>query len=163
MKKCVFAGSFDPPTTGHEAVIRVCLETFDEVVVAVMINPDKTPLLTAEQREKMLGKMYADEPRVKVRTFSGAAVDLLKEENTKFYVRGVRDGIDLAYENRNLHASAKLMPELITLYVPAPNEVGFVSSSLVRTSVRMNKDYESYIPEKIKQDLQEILLCLKDR
>lgn len=157
MKKCVFSGTFDPPTTGHEAIIKVCLETFDEVVVAVMVNPEKQPFLSAEDRLNLLKKLYSDEPRVKVRSFTGAAVDLLKAENTKFYVRGVRDGIDLDYENRNLHASKKLMPELITLYVPAPNEVDFVSSSLVRTSVRMNKDYESYIPAKIQHDVKRLL------
>lgn len=54
MKKCVFAGSFDPPTTGHEKIVKTCLEIFDEVVVAVMVNPEKTAFLTESERESLL-------------------------------------------------------------------------------------------------------------
>lgn len=53
MKKCVFAGTFDPPTKGHTEVIEKCLKIFDEVVVAVMVNPDKRPLISAEQRQSL--------------------------------------------------------------------------------------------------------------
>ena len=91
MKKCVFAGTFDPPTTGHKNIIEQCLKIFDGVVVAVMINSDKVPLLSEEQRQALLKKMYKDDSRVKVIVFGGAAVDLLEKENTPFYVRGVRN------------------------------------------------------------------------
>ena len=105
MKKCVFAGTFDPPTVGHEDVIKKCLDIFDEVVVAILINPQKHSMFSLEQRTYLLGKLFAGQPRIKVRTFSGAAVDLLREEGTPFYVRGVRDAIDFEYENRNHYGS----------------------------------------------------------
>ena len=94
MKKCVFAGTFDPPTSGHRAVVDTCLKIFDEVVVAVMVNTKKSPLLSEEQRKILLEKLFCGNPAVKVVIFEGAAVDLLKQENTVFYVRGVRSGID---------------------------------------------------------------------
>ncbi len=74
MKKCVFAGTFDPPTTGHKKTVDDCLKIFDEVVVAVMVNRSKTPLFTEKERAALLKKLYADEPRVKVTVFDGAEI-----------------------------------------------------------------------------------------
>lgn len=157
MKKCVFSGTFDPPTKGHEKIIKTCLEIFDEVVVAVMVNPEKIPLLTESEREILLKKLFAEEQRVKVCVFSGAAVDLMEKENTNFYVRGVRDCIDFGYENRNYFASRKLKKDLIEIYIPAEQENLHISSSAVRTSVKFEKEYLQYIPEAIQKDLQKML------
>lgn len=157
MKKCVFAGTFDPPTTGHEYVIKKCLEIFDAVVVAVMVNPQKTPLLSENERLFLLHKLFNGDNRVKVKTFDGAAVDLLESENTPFYVRGVRDTIDFEYENRNFFANKKLKEDIVTIYIPSEQESLHISSSLVKNSVKFNKDYTQYIPEKIREDLRKIL------
>ncbi len=157
MRKCVFSGTFDPPTTGHESIIENCLKIFDEVVVAVMVNPDKKPFITEADRLKLLQKLYADEPRVRVITFHGAAADLLEKEQTPFYVRGVRDGIDLDYENRNFFATKKLKSDCVTLYIPAEQEKLHVSSTLVRNSAAFEKEYLQYIPAPIQKDLLSIL------
>ena len=157
MKKCVFSGTFDPPTKGHEKVIKTCLEIFDEVVVAVMVNPDKKPMLSEEQRRLLLIKLFKDEPRVKVVIFEGAAVDLLERENTPFYVRGVRNTVDFEYENSNYFASKKLKENLIEIYIPAEQENLQISSSLIRNSVRFKKAYSQYIPGAILEDLQKML------
>lgn len=156
MKKCIFAGSFDPPTIGHKHVIQTSLKIFDEVVVAVMINSAKTPFLSTEERIRLLEKTFSGDKRVRVISFEGAAVDLLKRENTEFYVRGIRDGIDLEYENRDYFASKKLMPELIEIYIPCPQEDIHVSSTLVRNSVKFSKNYEDYIPQEILPDFLKI-------
>jgi len=156
-RKCVFAGTFDPPTTGHEKVVKNCLKMFDEVVIAVMVNPEKTPYLSENERISLLKKLFSDEKRVKIRSFSGAAVDLLEEENTPFYVRGVRNTVDFEYENANFFANKKLKKDLITVYLPAEQEDLHISSSLVRNSVKFKKDYSDYIPEKIRENLSEIL------
>lgn len=157
MKKCVFAGTFDPPTTGHRDVIDTCLKIFDEVVIAVMINPDKAPYLTAEERIYLLKKLYAGEDRVTIRTFSGVAADLLSEENTPFYVRGVRNTTDFEYENANRYASKKLKDDIITIYIPAEKENVEVSSSMVKSFLKFGKDFSPYVPAEIYEDLQNIL------
>lgn len=157
MKKCVFAGTFDPPTVGHEDVIKKCLAMFDEVVVAILINLQKQSLFSVEEREKLLKKLCADYPRVRVRTFSGVAVDLLREENTPFYVRGVRDCIDFEYENRNHYASKRLMPELVTIYIPCEQAHVHVSSTLVKNSIKFKKNYADLIPEGIYGDVTAML------
>lgn len=157
MKKCVFSGTFDPPTTGHKMIIEKCLALFDEVVVAVMVNTDKKPLLTEEERKLLLSKLFAGEKRVRVEIFEGAAVDLLQKENTPFYVRGVRNTIDFEYENANYFASKKLKDDIVTIYIPAEQDSLQVSSTLVKNSVKFKKDYSEYLPEEIRQDFLKML------
>lgn len=156
-KTCVFAGSFDPPTNGHLAVVQKALKIFDGVTVAVMVNPAKKCLFTEEERVRLLCELFADNPAVKVISFGGAAVDLLAKENTPFYVRGVRDAIDFEYENRDAFASKKLYPEIIPVYFPSEQEQLHVSSSLVRNSIKFNKSYEDYVPSKILNTLKAML------
>lgn len=155
-KKCVFAGTFDPPTTGHKKIVDDCLEIFDEVVVAVMVNAQKSPLLTEEERASLLRKLFENK-RVKVRIFEGAAVDILEEENTPFYVRGVRNTVDFEYENADYFASKKLKKDMIVIYIPAEQENLHISSTLVKNSIKFNKDFADYIPEEIRDDLLKIL------
>ena len=106
---------------------------------------------------ELLGKLFENEPRVKVRAFDGAAVDLLKEEDTPFYVRGVRDCIDFEYENRNHFASKKLMDGMVTIYIPAEQGDIHVSSSLIRNSVKFNKEFMQYIPPEIQGEVKKLL------
>lgn len=157
MKTCVFAGTFDPPTVGHKNVIEAALKIFDGVTVALMINAQKSCLFSHDERLQLMRELFKDEPRVKVRSFDGAAVDLLKEENTPFYVRGVRDCIDFEYENRNHYASKKLMDGLISIYIPAEQDDMHVSSTLIRNSVKFNKDFMRYIPPEIQGDVKKML------
>ena len=157
MKKCVFAGTFDPPTTGHKGIVESCLKIFDEVVVAILINPEKSTLFTVEEREKLLKKLFESEKRVRVITFDGAAVDLLERENTPFYVRGVRNTVDFEYENANFFANKKLKRDIVTIYLPAEQESLHISSSLVRNSFRFKKDFSQYIPKEIYEDIQKLL------
>lgn len=157
MKKCVFAGTFDPPTVGHKHVVGESLKIFDKVVIAVMVNTDKTPLFTVEERLYLLEKLFGGDKRIKVISFGGAAVDLLEMENTPFYVRGVRDSIDFEYENRNFFASKKLKQDMVAVYIPAVQEELQVSSTLIRNSVKFAKDYSAYVPDEILDDLNRIL------
>lgn len=157
MKKCVFSGTFDPPTVGHKKVIETCLSLFDEVVVAVMINTDKKPLLSTGQRKRLLEKLFAGERRIRVEIFDGAAVDLLEKENTNFYVRGVRNTVDFEYENANFFANKKLKEDIVTLYIPAEQECLHISSTLVRNSVKFKKEYGAYLPEEIRGEFFELM------
>ena len=84
MKKCLFAGTFDPPTLGHKDIVLKCLEIFDEVIVAILINPNKRPLFSEEKRLSMLKKVFAAYPRVRVLSYDGLTVNLLKREGVRF-------------------------------------------------------------------------------
>ena len=150
-RKCVFAGTFDPPTLGHKAAIEDCLALFDEVVVAVMVNPDKTPLFTAEQRKEMLGLIFPKESRLKILSFTGTATELLAQEKTKIYVRGIRNTVDFEYENANFFASRKLDNNLVAVYLPCRQELLHVSSGMVRNSLKFNTPIDEYVPTEIKE------------
>lgn len=155
MKKCVFAGSFDPFTVGHEDTVKKCLALFDEVVVAVAENKNKSYMFPAEKRREMIQKVYAKEPRVRVLLWDKAIVDLLKAENTRFYVRGVRNVIDFDYETADFYASRKLDAEMITLYLPAEQEHLHISSSLVKNSIQFQKPFGEYVPKAVYDFITE--------
>ena len=155
IKKCVFAGTFDPPTLGHKALIDECLNLFDEVVVAIMVNPQKQPCFTLEQREEMLALTVKNNPRVRIVSTVGTVAELLQKENTKFYVRGIRNSIDLDYENANFYASKKLDPDLTALYLPCPQELLHVSSSMVRNSLKFHTPIDEYVTEEVKAYIEK--------
>ena len=155
MKKCVFAGSFDPFTVGHDDTVKKCLALFDEVVVAVAENKNKSYRFSSKERKEMICAVYKEEPRVRVLVWNGAIVDLLKAENTRFYVRGVRNGIDFEYETADFYASRKLDPDMVTLYLPAEQEHLHISSTLVKNSMTFEKPFRDYLPEAIYNYIME--------
>ena len=149
MKKCVFAGSFDPFTIGHEDTVQKCLALFDEVIVAVAENKNKSYMFTTVERKAMISKVYEREPRVRVVIWDRAIVDLLKAENTRFYVRGIRNVRDFDYETADFYASRKLDSDMITLYLPAEQAHLHVSSTLVKNSIQFQKPYKEYVPQAV--------------
>ena len=155
-KKCVFAGTFDPPTLGHQSVIDDCLAIFDEVVLAIGVNPDKKPKFSLEERKEMLKIMYPNEPRLKVVDFQGTVVELLKKENTKTYVRGIRNGTDFDYETSDFYASKKLAPDLRVIYIPCRQDLLHVSSSMVRNSLRFDTPIEEYVTQEVQAYITNI-------
>ncbi len=154
-KKCVFAGTFDPPTLGHKAVVENCLKLFDEIVVALLVNPKKSPFFSLNQRKEMFQLMFPNEPRVRIIAFEGTVAELLKQEDTKFYVRGIRNGVDLDFENANFYASKKLDDELVAIYLPCPQELLHISSSMVRNSLRFSTSIDEYVTKDVKRYIQE--------
>jgi pantetheine-phosphate adenylyltransferase len=156
IKKCVFAGTFDPPTLGHQALIEECLKIFDEVVVAILVNPAKKPYFTLEQREEMLALTFGKEPRVRVIVSDRTVAEILQKENTSFYVRGIRNSIDLDYENANFYASKKLDPNLTAVYLPCPQHLLHVSSSMVRNSLKFNTPIDEYVSKEVKAFIENI-------
>lgn len=155
VKKCIFAGTFDPPTLGHKALMDECLKLFDEVVVAIMVNPQKQPYFTLEQREKMLALTVKNNPRVRITSTTGTVAELLQKENTKFYVRGIRNSIDLDYENANFYASKKLDPDLTAVYLPCPQDLLHVSSSMVRNSLKFQTPIDEYVTKEVKEYIEK--------
>ena len=157
MKRCVFAGTFDPPTLGHKDIVLKCLELFDEVIVAILINPNKRPLFSEEARLAMLRKVFAAYKNVRVLAYDGLTVDLLKRENAKFYVRGIRNGTDYDYEAQLNYINMDMYKEMITVFLPTRQEFLHISSSLVKDALKFNKSVDKYIPEEIRGDLKEYM------
>lgn len=141
MKKCVFAGTFDPFTVGHSDTVEKCLKIFDEVIVAVAENRTKSCLFPSDLRAEMIKRTYENEDRVRCVVWDKTIVELLKEENTPFYVRGIRNAIDLDYENADFYASRDLSGDMITVYIPSEQKHLHVSSSLVKNCIALKFEF----------------------
>ena len=126
-------GTFDPPTSGHRSVVETCLKIFDEVVVAVMENTSKAPLLSARQRALLLEKLFGGQRRRKGRDLLGRGGR--PAQAGKYGVLRARGCATAATTNTRTMdylASKKLMPELVELYIPAEQDKIQVSSTLVK-------------------------------
>jgi len=146
----VYPGSFDPITNGHLDVVRRAARVFDQVVVAVLGNPRKSPLLPAEVRVAVIRDALAAEPslagRVEVRTFDGLTVEFCRTVGAAFLVRGLRAIADFETELQLAHNNHQLAPEVDTVFFMTSLEHGYISSSLVKEIALFGGDVSTMIP-----------------
>ena len=157
MKTCVFAGTFDPISKGHEYVVNKCLEIFDKVIVAVGVNVNKKPLFTLEQRLDIIKAMYKDNERVSVMSFDGMLVDFMKKNDILFTVRGIRNEEDYKYEDKMAQYNLDLSKEITTIFIPTPASLSYVSSSGIRNIIELKGDYTEFIPESALSTVKNLL------
>ena len=147
----VYTGSFDPVTLGHLNVIQRASLLFDELVIGVGINSDKTALFSPDERVELLEDVVADIPNVRVETFSGLAVTFVRECNSHVMVRGVRPLTDIAGEFTMLMANRQLDSEIETVFLMSDEHYSHVSSSLIKQIVTLSNDdmLARFVPEQI--------------
>ena len=144
-KTAIFPGTFDPFTRGHYSVVERALNLFDEVVIAIGINALKKPLFTADERVEMLRRLYADEPRVRVVVYSGLTVDLARECNARYILRGVRSIIDFEYEKSIADVNREISG-LETILLFTEPQYAYISSSVVRELMSYGRNVEAFLP-----------------
>lgn len=145
-KVAFFAGSFDPFTRGHEDIVLRALRLFDEVVIAIGINPDKRGFLTIEQRKQWIEACMASHDRVRVVTFSGLAADAARDNGACCFIKGIRSMQDYEYEMQMAQANHDLCGLDTVLLYTAPH-LAHVSSTLVRQLHALGHDISEYIPD----------------
>jgi pantetheine-phosphate adenylyltransferase len=141
----LFPGSFDPPTKGHEDLIRRSLALADRVLVAVAANSAKQPLFTVEQRLDMLRAAIGAEPRITVQTFEGLLADFAKRAGAAVVVRGLRAVSDFEYEFQMALMNRQLHPSLETVFLVPAVDLTYLSSSLVREVARYGGDVSGLV------------------
>jgi pantetheine-phosphate adenylyltransferase len=152
MHVAVYPGSFDPVTHGHIDVVDRAAAVFDRVVIAVLANPRKQPLLTAVERVDALRRSIEDilEPataaRLDVATFDGLTVDFCHERGAAFIVRGLRAISDFEAEIQLAHNNRILAPDVDTVFFMTSLEHGYVSSSLVKEIATFGGDVSAMVP-----------------
>jgi pantetheine-phosphate adenylyltransferase len=149
VKIAVYPGSFDPITNGHVDIIARAAHVFDKVIVAVLGNPRKSPLLPAEERVAIIRAVVAAEPdlaRVEVRTFDGLTVQFCQEEGAGFLVRGLRAIADFDIELQLAHNNHQLAPDIDTVFFMTSLEHSFISSSLVKEIALFGGDVSAMLP-----------------
>ena len=149
MKRAVFAGTFDPVTKGHEKVIEKITKLFDEVYVSIGVNPQKTPIFSVEARLEMLNKVCKKYSNCKVVYHEGKLVDLMKDKDILYNIRGVRNDSDYAYENNMHFINDSLYPGIVTLFIPCEKEFVDISSTAVRNAVKNGEDLTKYLSQEV--------------
>lgn len=145
MKTALFAGSFNPYTRGHHAIVQRALAIFDRVVVAIGCNMGKEGAVDTAERRKAIEKVYADEPRVQVAVYSGLTMDYARSIGATALLRGVRSVKDFEYE-RDLADVNMRMGGIETVILMSMPENAAISSSLVRELMAYGKDVKDLLP-----------------
>ena len=145
MRLALFPGSFDPFTLGHADIVGRALKLFDEIVVAVGYNEQKQGWLPVEERVAAIRKLYKDEPRIRVESYTGLTVDFAKAQGAAAIVRGVRTMADFEYEMQMADVNRRLTG-IETLLLPASPELASLSSTVVRELARFGRDISPFLP-----------------
>jgi pantetheine-phosphate adenylyltransferase len=156
MRRAACPGSFDPVTNGHLDIVGRAARLYDEVVVAVLINPSKPGLFTLEERIAMLREVTAQYPNVHVMAFQGLLVDFCKANDIAVVVKGLRAVSDFDYELQMAQMNLGLAG-IETLFMPTNPLYSFLSSSLIKDVAKWGGDVSALVPDDVSRKLHERL------
>ena len=159
MKKvtAIYPGSFDPPTNGHLDLIERGSHIFDELVVAILRNAEKTPLFSVGERRRMLEQLTEDFKNVRVDVFDGLTADYAARVKASAVLRGIRALSDYEYELQMALMNRKLRPDLETVFMMPAEQYSYLSSRLVREVARLGGTITGLVPDIVEQRLKEKL------
>lgn len=140
-----FPGSFDPFTIGHYSIVERALPLFDEIIIAIGVNEAKNTMFSTEERLNSIDNLFANEPKVRVVSYSGLTVLAAKDLGAQFILRGVRMIQDFEYE-KNLAEVNRALSGLETVLLYTLPEHSHISSSIVRELLRYDNDVSSFLP-----------------
>ena len=151
----VYPGSFDPITNGHLDIIARGLSVFDEVTIAILLNPEKQPLFTVEERVQIIREAYGGESRIKVDTFSGLLVDYAEKIGATVIVRGLRAISDFEYEFQMALMNRHLNPRIETVFMMPAERYSYLSSRLVKEVFQLGASVHELVPPVVERRLRE--------
>lgn len=150
-------GSFDPVTLGHIDIIKRASKMFDKVIVAVLVNMEKKPCFTTEERIALLEEVLSDLTNVEIVGFSGLLADYARERGAKAVVKGLRAMSDFEYEFQMALTNKKLNPELDTVFLTSDSQYMYLSSSMVKQVASLGGDISYFVPAEIHDQVYERL------
>ncbi|MCB1146534.1 MAG: pantetheine-phosphate adenylyltransferase [Leptospiraceae bacterium] len=154
-RKAVYPGSFDPFTNGHLDIVRRSLQVVDRVVVAILKNTSKQSMFSPEQRKEVIEEVFANEPRVEVKVFSGLLVEFCRQNEVSIIIRGLRAVSDFDYEHAIFLMNRSLKPGLETMFLMSDTEHSFISSSIIREVASLGGEIEKHVPQIVARKLRD--------
>ena len=156
MKSAIYPGTFDPMTYGHLDIIKRAANIFDEVVVSVLNNKEKTPLFSVYERVNILKEATRDIPNVRVESFEGLLTDYCKKIGVNVVVRGLRAVTDFEYELQMSQMNRKLSNHRVeTIYFNTTLKYSYLSSSAVKQIAQFHGDLTAFVPDFVAKLLYE--------
>ncbi|MDF3006095.1 MAG: coaD [Oscillospiraceae bacterium] len=146
MRIAVCPGSFDPVTYGHLDIFKRASKLFDKVIVLVVINPDKHPSFSVEERMQMIREVTVEYPNVEVDSYSGLLINYVRDKNAVAIVKGLRAMSDFEYEFQMAITNKKLYPGAETVFLTTSMYNMYLSSSLVRQMAMLQGDLSGLVP-----------------
>jgi pantetheine-phosphate adenylyltransferase len=152
MPVAIYPGSFDPLTNGHLSLIQRGLQMFDRLIVAIAVNPKKTPLFSLEERRELIREACPD-ARVEVDSFQGLLVEYAKQRRVNVLIRGLRAVSDFEYEFQLANMNRKLAPGIETVFMMTGEDYFYISSQLVREVASLGGDVTGLVPNNVHAKL----------
>jgi pantetheine-phosphate adenylyltransferase len=152
-RAAIYAGSFDPLTNGHVAIIQRGLKLFDRLIVSVANNPQKVPLFTVEERKGFIREAVGDDAHVEVDSFDGLLVEYARRRGVHTVLRGLRAVSDFDYEFQLANMNRSLLPTFESVFVMTGEDYFYVSSRLVREVATFGGDVSGLVPPHVAQAL----------
>jgi pantetheine-phosphate adenylyltransferase len=151
----VFPGSFDPLTNGHVDIITRGARLFDRIIVAILVNAEKSPLFTAQERVEIVREVFHPQPNVEVDTFDGLLVDYVERRQAQVIVRGLRAISDFEYEFQMALMNRRLNGRIETVFMMPAEQYTYISSRLIKEVFSLGGRVHGLVPELVEQRLRE--------
>ncbi len=161
MIKAVYPGSFDPVTNGHVDIIDRASKVFNQLIVAVLENPRKTPLFSIEERVKMLNRIIDRYPNVEVDYYRGLLIEYSRKRGAKIIIKGLRAISDFEFEFQMALVNRKLDCEVETLFMMTNNKYSYISSSIVKEVASYGGEIKDLVPREVYPDIMKKIVLLK--
>ena len=153
--RAIYPGSFDPLTNGHLDLIERGSKIFEQLIVAILRNPEKDPLFTVDERREMLEQMVSPYPNVRVDTFEGLLVEYAIKKKAKAVLRGIRAISDYEYELQMALMNRRLQPGLETVFMMPAEAYSYVSSRLVKEVFQLGASIEGLVPTLVEDRMRK--------
>lgn len=158
MKIAVYPGSFDPITNGHLNIIERAINIFDELIVAVAIDTNKSTLFSAQERTDMIKEVTKNIEKVRVQSFSDLLIDFMKRNNANIIIRGMRAISDFEHESQLALMNKELAPEIETIFMVTCSKYSYLNSSIVKEIAGLDGCVSQLVPEIVEENLRKKLL-----
>ena len=151
----VYPGSFDPLTNGHVDIISRGARLFDRIIVAILVNAEKAPLFSMEERVEIAREVFKPFPSVEVDTFNGLLVDYVERRNAQVIVRGLRAVSDFEFEFQMALMNQRLKPAIETVFMMPAEQYTYISSRLIKEVFSLGGRVDGLVPELVETRLRE--------